>query len=73
MSPGAPAAVHRRRAPTPRVVLDPFSGTGTTGLAARQLGRSYLGIDLKPAFHSLAAARLQRMTRQLADTEDPVD
>ncbi|NIY67623.1 adenine-specific DNA methylase [Streptomyces malaysiensis] len=54
-------------------MLDPFSGTGTTGLAARQLGRSYLGIDLKPAFHSLAAARLQRMTRQLADTEDPVD
>lgn len=39
------------------VVLDPFSGTATTGVAARQLGRSYIGIDLNPAFHDLAIAR----------------
>ncbi|NGY61237.1 site-specific DNA-methyltransferase [Lentzea sp. NEAU-D13] len=39
------------------VVLDPFSGTATTGLAARQLGCSYIGIDLNPAFHDLAIAR----------------
>lgn len=40
------------------VVLDPFSGAATTGLAARQLGRRYHGIDLNPAFHSLALDRL---------------
>lgn len=40
------------------VVLDPFSGTGTTALAARKLGCSYLGIDLNPRFHDLAIARL---------------
>jgi site-specific DNA-methyltransferase (cytosine-N4-specific) len=39
------------------VVLDPFSGTATTGLAARQLGCSYIGVDLNPAFHELAKAR----------------
>ncbi|GLZ32111.1 methyltransferase [Lentzea sp. NBRC 105346] len=39
------------------VVLDPFSGTATTGLAARQLGCSYIGVDLNPAFHDLAIAR----------------
>lgn len=38
-------------------VLDPFSGSGTTGDAARQLGRKYVGIDLNPAYHDLAKER----------------
>ena len=38
-------------------VLDPFSGSGTTGAAARQLGRKYIGIDLNPAYHDLAVDR----------------
>jgi site-specific DNA-methyltransferase (cytosine-N4-specific) len=39
------------------VVLDPFSGSGTTGAAARQLGRRYVGIDLNAAYHDLAQER----------------
>jgi site-specific DNA-methyltransferase (cytosine-N4-specific) len=39
-------------------VLDPFSGSGTTGLAALQLGRAFSGIDLHPAFHDQALTRL---------------
>jgi DNA modification methylase len=39
-------------------VLDPFSGAGTTGLAARRLGRRYVGIDINPAYHRLAEARM---------------
>lgn len=35
-------------------VLDPFSGSGTTGLAARRTGRKYIGIDINPAYHDLA-------------------
>lgn len=38
-------------------VLDPFSGSGTTGTAARQLDRKYIGIDLNPAYHDLAKER----------------
>jgi site-specific DNA-methyltransferase (cytosine-N4-specific) len=38
-------------------VLDPFSGSGTTGAASRQLGHPYIGIDLKPAYHDLAIKR----------------
>lgn len=38
-------------------VLDPFSGSGTTGAAARMLGRQHIGIDLNPAYHDLAIAR----------------
>ena len=39
-------------------VLDPFAGSGTTGLAAIQLGRKFTGIDLSPDFARLAAGRL---------------
>jgi hypothetical protein len=39
-------------------VLDPFSGAATTGLAALQLGRSYIGIDISAAFHDEALTRL---------------
>ncbi|WP_342779508.1 site-specific DNA-methyltransferase [Amycolatopsis cihanbeyliensis] len=39
-------------------VLDPFSGSGTTGVAAREQGRRYVGIDLDPACHELARRRL---------------
>ncbi|MBL7490565.1 site-specific DNA-methyltransferase [Frankia sp. AgB1.9] len=38
------------------VILDPFSGAGTTGLAARMLGRSYLGIDRNAVHHDQAKA-----------------
>jgi site-specific DNA-methyltransferase (cytosine-N4-specific) len=40
------------------VVLDPFAGSGTTGLAAIQLGRRFTGIDISPDFARLAAGRL---------------
>jgi DNA modification methylase len=39
-------------------VLDPFTGSGTTGLAALQLDRQFTGIDLSPDFTRLAAGRL---------------
>ena len=35
-------------------VLDPFSGSGTTGLAAGQLGRKYIGIDLSAKYLDLS-------------------
>jgi site-specific DNA-methyltransferase (cytosine-N4-specific) len=40
------------------IVLDPFTGSGTTGLAALRLGRRFTGIDLSPDFTRLAAERL---------------
>lgn len=39
-------------------VLDPFSGSGTTGVAARAFGCRFIGIDIDPATHVLARARL---------------
>jgi DNA modification methylase len=49
-------------------VLDPFAGSGTTGLAAIQLDRKFTGIDISPDFARLAA---ERLARAVADrTED---
>ena len=43
----------------PAIVLDPFFGAGTTAVAAEQLGRDWLGIELNPDFAELAQWRIQ--------------
>lgn len=48
-------------APTrPAVVLDPFSGTATTGAVALRYGRSYLGFELQPDYVEIGQARLEQ-------------
>lgn len=44
--------------PEDGVVLDPFAGAGTTCLAAKQLGRKFVGIDLNPDYVALAQKRV---------------
>jgi DNA modification methylase len=41
------------------IVLDPFMGAGTTGLVARRLGRSCIGIELNPEYATLAKNRIE--------------
>ena len=41
------------------VVLDPFSGAGTTGLVAVQHGRRYIGIELNPDYLEMSRKRIQ--------------
>ena len=45
------------------VVLDPFAGRSTTGVAALGHGRQYLGIDINPIDHDAAARRLQEVSQ----------
>jgi site-specific DNA-methyltransferase (cytosine-N4-specific) len=44
------------------LVLDPFSGSGTTLLAAQRLRHPAIGIDLNPSFHQIAQQRLAEDT-----------
>lgn len=47
------------------VVLDPFIGSGTTAVAAIELGRSYVGIDINPEYVELAKNRVAGTQIQL--------
>ena len=47
---------------TAAVILDPFSGSGTTAVAAKKLSRSYIGIELSPEYCQMAEQRLGNQT-----------
>jgi len=51
-------------------VLDPFNGAATTGIAAQNTERNYLGIELNPEYVKLAQARLDENATRLMPTLD---
>jgi site-specific DNA-methyltransferase (adenine-specific) len=46
-------------------ILDPFMGSGTTGVAAMQLGRSFIGIEREPKYFDIACARIEQAQKQV--------
>ncbi|HMM81526.1 MAG TPA: site-specific DNA-methyltransferase [Pyrinomonadaceae bacterium] len=51
------------------IVLDPFMGSGTTGMVAKRLGRKYIGIELNPAYANLARYRIEGTD---TDEDEPI-
>jgi len=51
--------------PKGRIVLDPFAGSGTTLVAAKQNGFQYIGIELTPEYIPIIEARLTEITTPL--------
>ena len=45
--------------PKDGIVIDPFNGSGTTTLAAKCLGRNYIGIDVSEEYNQIARERLE--------------
>jgi hypothetical protein len=53
------------------IVLDPFSGSGTTCIAAYLLGRKFLGIEIDEEYHNIAEARLTDIIKNTKPTAVP--
>lgn len=51
--------------PSNGVVLDPFIGCGSTAVAAKQLGRNYIGIDISKEYCELTEERLKAVGNSL--------
>lgn len=47
-----------------RTILDPFMGSGTTGVAAVKMGRQFIGIEIEPKYFEIACRRIADATRQ---------
>ena len=56
------------------LVMDPFSGSGSTVTVARKLGRRYLGFDLSPQYVTLGLQRLESVSPgdRLVGAEEPL-
>ena len=50
--------------PKAETILDPFMGSGTTGVAAMQLGRKFIGIEREPKYFDIACERIENAQRQ---------
>jgi len=48
------------RTPTDGVILDPFAGSGSTGVAAMMEGRDFIGIEIDPDYCEIAVRRMPR-------------
>jgi DNA modification methylase len=47
-----------------QTILDPFMGSGTTGVACVKLGRKFIGIELEPKYFDIACRRIEEAYRQ---------
>jgi len=45
-------------------ILDPFMGSGTTGVACAKLGRKFIGIELEPKYFDIACQRIEDAYKQ---------
>lgn len=57
---------------TKGTVLDPFMGSGTTGVACAKLGRKFIGIEIEPTYFDIACRRIEEAYRQPRLFSEPV-
>lgn len=53
------------QAGSPQTILDPFMGSGTTGVAAVQMGRKFIGIEREPSYFDIACRRIEDAQKQV--------
>jgi len=52
------------KVPIGATVLDPYMGSGTTGIACLRTGRNFVGIETDPEYFAAAVSRLEREINQ---------
>lgn len=50
--------------PDTATILDPFMGSGTTGVACARLGRRFIGIEIEPKYFDIACRRIEQAYKQ---------
>ena len=58
--------------PKARTILDPFMGSGTTGVACAKLDRAFIGIEREPSYFDIACRRIEEAYRQPRLFAEPV-
>ena len=53
-----------QKLPAAKTFLDPFMGSGTTGVAAVTMGRSFIGIEIDPRYFDIACRRIEAAQKQ---------
>jgi site-specific DNA-methyltransferase (adenine-specific) len=54
-------------------IVDPFMGSGTTGVACMNLGRKFIGIEIERKYFDIACERIENAQRQSRLFADPLD
>lgn len=65
-----------QKCPEGTVIMDPFMGSGTTGVAAVNLGRKFIGIEIEPKYFEISCRRVEQATKQtdlFIDKPKPVE
>jgi site-specific DNA-methyltransferase (adenine-specific) len=48
----------------PNTILDPYMGSGTTGVAAAQMGRAFIGCEIDKQYFDIACRRIEQAMAQ---------
>jgi len=57
--------------PDAETILDPFMGSGTTGVACAKLGRRFIGIEIEPKYFEIACRRIEEAYKQPRLFDEP--
>jgi methylase of polypeptide subunit release factors len=68
-----PACSCKIKQPIPCTILDPFTGSGTTGEVAIQHGRKFIGIEINPDYLKVTQRRLRRAFPVFLKTKETED
>lgn len=56
--------IEQAKVPTGGVILDPYMGSGSTGVAAVQMRHPFIGIEIEPKYFDIACRRIEEAQRQ---------